>query len=42
MPYPQTMKAVTVLLLVLGVSLADYVEIGEGGSVTTNRPFCGS
>lgn len=29
-------------VLLAGGSIADYAEIGEGGSLTTNRPFCGS
>ncbi len=34
---------ITALLLVLtGVSFADFREIGAGGGLATNRPFCGS
>jgi hypothetical protein len=29
------------LLLTVGAS-ADFVEIGTGGTLATNRPFCGS
>jgi hypothetical protein len=30
------------LLLAVTPTVADFIEIGQGGSVTTNRPFCGS
>ena len=31
-----------VLLLAILTAAADFIEIGEGGALTTNRPFCGS
>ncbi len=30
------------LLLIPAVLAADYVEIGASGTLTLNRPFCGS
>gem|GEM_PF-571638 len=30
------------LLLLASAVAADFVEIGAGGTLTTNRPFCGS
>lgn len=30
------------LLLAAGYATAGFREIGEGGSLATNRPFCGS
>ncbi len=29
-------------LLALLCTLLDFVELGGGGSLTTNRPYCGS
>jgi hypothetical protein len=26
----------------IALALADFVELGGSGSLTTNRPFCGS
>ncbi len=31
-----------VRLIALALALADFVELGGGGTVTTNRPYCGS
>jgi hypothetical protein len=30
------------LLLLVSSATADFIEIGAGGTLTTNRPFCGS
>jgi hypothetical protein len=35
-------SALLCALLVAAPALADYCEIGGSGTVTTNRPFCGS
>jgi hypothetical protein len=35
-------RAATLVLLLALPMAADYVEVGVPGTVTTNRPFCGS
>jgi len=30
------------LILLAATTTADFVEIGAGGTLATNRPFCGS
>lgn len=35
------LAAVMILLLSTG-AVADFAEIGSGGTLVTNRPFCGS
>jgi hypothetical protein len=39
---PSATKLLLGFLLAFAPAFGEYVEIGEGGSVTTNRPFCGS
>ena len=34
--------SILLLAATLSVLIADYVEIGGGGTLATNRPFCGS
>ncbi len=36
------MKRILLAVLIASAAHADYVEIGSGGALTTNRPFCGS
>jgi hypothetical protein len=37
-----TIAGFMLLLLLASSAAADFIEIGEGGTLTTNRPFCGS
>ena len=32
----------TLFVLLCMTALADFIEIGTGGTVITNRPFCGT
>jgi hypothetical protein len=34
--------AAAAMFLTTALSLAGVVETGQGGNLTTNRPFCGS
>jgi hypothetical protein len=31
-----------VLLMLTGAATGEFIEIGTGGTLATNRPFCGS
>lgn len=35
-------RTAALLLITATTSLAGLVEVGQGGTLATNRPFCGS